>query len=116
MCSFFFFNDSATTHIYTHTHTLSLPYALQSIKADQLPDPTLKVGIDNLPASGEERYSTTSDFRTMRRIGIEQEWVSSDKRAARATRAQRAVEMERDRKSTRLNSSHQCAYRMPSSA
>lgn len=31
---------------------------------------------------------------TMRRIGIEQQWVSSDKRAARAEQAQRAIEME----------------------
>jgi len=65
-----------------------------AVKADQLPDPTLKVGIDNLPVTGADRYSTTSDFMTMRRIGIEQEWVSSDKRAARAEQAQRAVEME----------------------
>ncbi|RQO36457.1 TolC family protein [Herminiimonas sp. KBW02] len=63
-------------------------------KADQLPDPMLKVGIDNLPVTGSDRYSTTSDFMTMRRIGIEQQWVSSDKRAARSERAQRAVEME----------------------
>ena len=63
-------------------------------KADQLPDPMLKVGIDNLPVTGSDRYSTTSDFMTMRRVGIEQQWVSSDKRIARSERAQRAVEME----------------------
>jgi outer membrane protein TolC len=63
-------------------------------KADQLPDPVLKVGIDNLPVTGEDRFSLTSDFMTMRRIGIEQQWVSSDKRAARSERAQRAVSME----------------------
>ncbi len=63
-------------------------------KADQLPDPMLKVGIDNLPVTGADRYSTTSDFMTMRRVGIEQQWVSSDKRVARSERAQRAVEME----------------------
>ena len=44
-------------------------------KADQLPDPMLKVGIDNLPVTGSDRYSTTSDFMTMRRVGIEQQWV-----------------------------------------
>ncbi|CAL60741.1 Putative outer membrane efflux protein [Herminiimonas arsenicoxydans] len=63
-------------------------------KADQLPDPMLKVGIDNLPMSGPDRYSTTNDSMTMRRVGIEQQWVSADKRAARSERAQRAVEME----------------------
>lgn len=63
-------------------------------KADQLPDPMLKVGIDNIPVTGSDRYSITSDFMTMRRVGIEQQWVSSDKRVARSERAQRAVEME----------------------
>ncbi|MDB5841669.1 MAG: silC1 [Herminiimonas sp.] len=63
-------------------------------KANQLPDPTLKVGIDNVPVNGQDRFSTTRDFMTMRRVGIEQQWVSADKRAARSDRAQRAVEME----------------------
>lgn len=62
-------------------------------KSGQLPDPMLKVGIDNLPVSGPDRYST-GDSMTMRRVGIEQQWVSADKRAARSERAQRAVEME----------------------
>lgn len=65
-----------------------------AVKADQLPDPTLKVGIENVPVNGPDRWSTTRDFMTMRQVGIEQQWVSSDKRAARAERAQRAVEME----------------------
>lgn len=51
--------------------------------AGQLPDPTLRVGIDNLPISGRDRFSTTRDSMTMKRIGIGQEWVSPDKRAAR---------------------------------
>lgn len=63
-------------------------------KSDQLPDPMLKAGIENMPISGPDRFSTSRDFMTMRRIGIEQQWVSSDKRAARAERAQRAVAME----------------------
>ncbi|RJG04537.1 TolC family protein [Noviherbaspirillum sedimenti] len=63
-------------------------------KADQLPDPMFKAGIENVPVNGPDRFSTTRDFMTMRRLGIEQQWVSSDKRAARAERAQRAVEME----------------------
>jgi outer membrane protein TolC len=63
-------------------------------KADQLPDPTFKVGIENVPVNGADRWSTTRDFMTMRRVGIEQQWVSADKRAARSERARRAVEME----------------------
>src|SRR3546814_13296623 len=44
-------------------------------KADQLPDPMLKVGIDNVPTSGSDRYSTTNDSMNMRsderRVGKE---------------------------------------------
>lgn len=60
-------------------------------RAFQLPDPMLKLGIDNLPVSGPERYTASGEPMTMRRIGIEQQWVSGDKRRARATRAARAV-------------------------
>ena len=63
-------------------------------RAGQLPDPTLKLGVDNLPVTGSDKYSVSRDFMTMRRIGIEQQWLSADKRAARAERAKRAVEME----------------------
>lgn len=63
-------------------------------KAGQLPDPMLKMGIENLPVNGADRWSTTRDFMTMRRVGIEQQWVSADKRAARTDRARRAIEME----------------------
>lgn len=63
-------------------------------KADQLPDPMLKFGVDNLPVNGPDKFSLGRDFMTMRRVGVEQQWVSSDKRAARADRGQRAVEAE----------------------
>ena len=63
-------------------------------KAGQLPDPMLKVGVDNLPVNGPDQFSLSRDFMTMRRVGIEQQWVSSDKRSARTERAQRAVELE----------------------
>lgn len=63
-------------------------------KADQLPDPMLKFGVDNLPVTGPDKYSLTRDFMTQRRVGIEQQWVSADKRTARAERGQRAVESD----------------------
>lgn len=63
-----------------------------AVRADQLPDPTLKAGLDNLPVTGPDKFRPNADFMTMRRIGIEQQWVSRDKRRARADRAQRAVE------------------------
>ncbi|HEX7864376.1 MAG TPA: TolC family protein [Variovorax sp.] len=62
--------------------------------AAQLPDPTLRVGIDNLPATGPDRFRTASDSMTMKRIGISQEWLSADKRAARQAAADASVGRE----------------------
>ncbi|MFZ4832197.1 TolC family protein [Rouxiella sp. Mn2063] len=63
----------------------------QSIIAGQLPDPVLKAGIDNLPADGEHRFSVSHDDMTMQRIGIEQEWVSGEKRHLATVAAERKV-------------------------
>lgn len=62
--------------------------------AGQLPDPVLRVGVDNLPVTGADRFSTTRDSMTMKRIGISQEWVSPAKRAARQAAADAAIERE----------------------
>ena len=57
--------------------------------AGQLPDPTLRAGIENLPVTGADRFSTTHDPMTMKRIGISQEWLSSDKQIGRASSRER---------------------------
>ncbi|HWJ93489.1 MAG TPA: TolC family protein [Telluria sp.] len=57
-----------------------------AVAAGRLPDPVLKAGIDNLPASGPDRFSPGADFMTMRRLGIEQELTSREKRSLRASR------------------------------
>jgi len=62
--------------------------------AGQLPDPTLRVGVDNLPVTGSDRLSTTRDSMTMKRIGIGQEWLSSEKREARQSAADAMVARE----------------------
>ena len=62
--------------------------------AGQLPDPTLRAGVDNLPVTGGDRFSTTRDSMTMKRIGIGQEWVSSEKRAARQAAADAMLSRE----------------------
>jgi cobalt-zinc-cadmium efflux system outer membrane protein len=51
--------------------------------AGQLPDPMLGVGIDNLPATGRDRLDPAAEDMTMKRIGLSQEWVPAEKRAAR---------------------------------
>jgi len=61
--------------------------------AGQLPDPVLKLGLNNLPIDGPDRYSVTRDFMTMRSVGVMQELTRADKRSARARRAEREVEL-----------------------
>ncbi|MFN3809044.1 MAG: TolC family protein [Roseateles asaccharophilus] len=61
--------------------------------AGQLPDPVLRAGVDNLPVSGGDRFGTR-DSMTMKRIGIGQEWLSAEKRAARQTAAEAIVGRE----------------------
>lgn len=63
--------------------------------AATLPDPRLIVGLDNLPVTGADRFSTTADFMTMQRIGLMQEVPNTAKREARAAGAQARIERER---------------------
>ncbi|MEO5669081.1 MAG: TolC family protein [Ramlibacter sp.] len=58
-----------------------------AVAAGQLPDPVLKVGIDNLPVNGPDRFSLSRDFMTMRRIGLMQELTGRDKRDLKVERA-----------------------------
>lgn len=66
-----------------------------ALRAGQLPDPTLKAGVDNLPVTGQQKFTVGQDFMTMRRIGIEQEWVSGEKRRLRSELANDVVDRER---------------------
>ncbi|CNE46807.1 outer membrane efflux protein [Yersinia nurmii] len=52
--------------------------------ATQLPDPKLKFGIENLPVGGNNGHRFTREGMTMQRIGIMQDYVSSDKRQRKA--------------------------------
>jgi outer membrane protein TolC len=59
--------------------------------ADALPDPTLILGLDNVPVEGPDRYSLSSDFMTMRRIGVTQRFPNRSKRKARSSGASQRV-------------------------
>jgi len=72
--------------------TLSAAQAAHA--AGQLPDPVLSAGIDNLPVTGRDRLSSTADSMTMKRIGLSQEWLPADKRAAQRAAAQALVDRE----------------------
>lgn len=64
-----------------------------AVVAGQLPDPVLKLGLNNLPVDGPDRFSVTRDFMTMRSVGVMQELTWPEKRSARARRAEREVEL-----------------------
>jgi len=66
----------------------------RALAAGRLPDPTLGVGVDNLPVTGPDRFSTTRESMTMKRIGISQEWLSRGKREARSAAAEAEVQRE----------------------
>ena len=64
-----------------------------AVAAGQRPDPTLKLGLNNLPINGPDRFSVTRDFMTMRSIGVMQELTRADKLGARAARFEREAEV-----------------------
>ena len=60
--------------------------------AGQFPDPVLKIGVDNVPAEGADRFSLTRDFMTMRRVGVMQEWTRAEKRDLKRERYAREAD------------------------
>lgn len=56
--------------------------AAARVASGRLPDPRLSVGVENLPVEGDDRFSLTADFMTMRQVGWMQEVPNRAKRAA----------------------------------
>ena len=63
-----------------------------AVAAGQLPDPVLRLGIDNLPINGADQFSVGRDSMTQRYVGITQEFTRSEKRELRAQRFEREAE------------------------
>ena len=63
-------------------------------RAGELPDPKLRIGIDNLPVSGPDRFRYDADPMTMRRIGLMQDFPDGEKRKLRGQRAARERDVE----------------------
>jgi outer membrane protein TolC len=63
-----------------------------AVAAAQLPDPVASLGINNLPVNGEDAWSLTRDFMTMRSVGVMQEFTRTEKLQARAERFEREAE------------------------
>ncbi len=62
--------------------------------AGELPDPKLAFGVDNLPINGEDRFSLTRDFMTMRKVGVMQDIPGVGKRRLRTERAEAEARKE----------------------
>jgi outer membrane protein TolC len=65
-----------------------------AVSARQLPDPKAIVGIDNLPVTGTDAWSLTSDFMTMRKIGVMQDFPGAGKRDLKGKLAERVTARE----------------------
>ena len=63
-----------------------------AVAAGQLPDPVATLGINNLPINGDDAWSVTRDFMTMRSVGVMQEITRAEKREARAERYTREAD------------------------
>jgi len=63
-----------------------------AVAAERLPDPMLRLSVDNLPIDGPMRFSLTDDFMTMRSVGLTQTFTRADKRRARAARFEREAD------------------------
>jgi len=85
---------SRSARLAAQRHSVSAA-AEQVGRAGELPDPRLKLGIENLPVSGPNEYRYDRDFMTMRTIGWMQDFPNADKRAARNLRAERMRDVER---------------------
>jgi len=62
--------------------------------ADQLPDPKLIAGLENVPVEGPDKWSLTKDGMTMRKIGVMQDFVLPGKLRLRGERAAAEVRKE----------------------
>src|SRR3546814_12692606 len=96
--------DTTTTEIYTHGHTRALHNARPISQAAL---------IETLTRERDEARTECEEQARLNGIGAEREAALITRTEAAAAALAKA---RKDRKSTRLNSSHYCASRMPSSA
>lgn len=63
-----------------------------AVSAGRLPDPVLRLSMNNLPIEGPMRYSLAGERMTMRSVEIMQTFTGSEKRQARSVRYEREAE------------------------
>ncbi len=64
-----------------------------AVAAAERPDPIGKIGLENLPVNGPDKFSVQNDFMTMRSIGVMQEVTRPSKLHARANESEQAVRL-----------------------
>lgn len=74
-----------TLHIGAHDAAASSSREM-AIVASQLPDPVLRMSLDNVPVEGGAQWSLGQDFMTMQTIGLMQTFVPKAKRNALSDR------------------------------
>ena len=80
--------DAHSPRLAAQRHMLSSAEA-QVGRAGELPDPRLRLGIENLPVTGPDAWRDGRDSMTAAQIGVAQEFPNSAKRAALGQRAER---------------------------
>ncbi|HSW04626.1 TolC family protein [Aquabacterium sp.] len=80
------------SHQLAALHAAAAAAREMAVAAGQRPDPTLRVGLNNLPVDGPDRFSVTRDFMTMRSVAAMQELTGRDKLSARSARFEREAE------------------------
>jgi outer membrane protein TolC len=73
-----------------------------AVAAAQRPDPTLGVGVQNLPIEGPDRFSVSSDSMTMRSVSLAQQYTRADKLQARSARFEREADVAQARRDAAL--------------
>jgi len=63
-----------------------------AVAAGELPDPVLKLELQNVPIDGPDRFSLSADPQTMRSVGVMQEWTRREKRDLRRERFERTAD------------------------
>lgn len=75
-----------------------------AVAAGELPDPVLKMQLQNVPLEGPDRYTLGRDPMTMRAIGVMQEWTRAEKRDLKRERFEREAEKTAAQKSAAIAS------------
>lgn len=58
----------------------------RAVAVGELPDPILQLQVNNLPADGADQFAIGAEPITRRTVGLQQTWVSGEKRRASAAR------------------------------